>query len=85
MESPEIILTDPMATDAWIKALARHLVSAVNERLRRGLKKRRARLDRDFGDRRSWCATLPTLAVIEVGPDTRQITRDLVMPPESGY
>jgi protocatechuate 3,4-dioxygenase beta subunit len=33
-------------------------VSAVNERLRRGLEKLRARLDRDFGERRSWCAAL---------------------------
>jgi len=32
-----------------------------------------------------WRAALPTLAVIEVGADTREITRDLVMPAESGY
>jgi RNA polymerase sigma-70 factor (ECF subfamily) len=31
---------------------------AVEERLRRGLQKLRARLDREFGDRRSWCAAL---------------------------
>jgi len=37
-------------------------VSAVNERLRRGLEKLRARLDRDFGDRMSWCAALLPLA-----------------------
>jgi RNA polymerase sigma-70 factor (ECF subfamily) len=32
--------------------------AAVKGRLGRGLQKLRARLDRDFGDRRSWCAAL---------------------------
>ena len=32
--------------------------AAVEGRLRRGLQKLRARLDRDFGDRRNWCAAL---------------------------
>jgi RNA polymerase sigma-70 factor (ECF subfamily) len=32
--------------------------AAVEGRLRRGLQKLRARLDREFGDRKSWCAAL---------------------------
>ena len=36
-------------------------VSAVHERLRRGLQKLRARLDRDFGDRRTWSIALMPL------------------------
>jgi len=38
-------------------------VSAVHERLRRGLRKLRARLDRDFGDRDTWCTALLPLTV----------------------
>jgi hypothetical protein len=37
-------------------------VAAVESRLRRGLQQLRARLDREFGDRRSWCAALLPLA-----------------------
>ena len=39
---------------------------AVEGRLRRGIEKLRARLDRDFGDRRSWCAAL--LPLISTAP-----------------
>ncbi len=43
-------------------------VSAVHERLRRGLQKLRARLDRDFGDRKSWCAALvPLIGKVSMG------------------
>jgi len=37
-------------------------VAAVESRLRRGHEKLRARLDHDFGERRSWCAALLPLA-----------------------
>jgi len=38
-------------------------VPAVESRLRRGLQKLRARLDRDFDDRKTWCAALAPLIV----------------------
>ncbi|MBN2490876.1 MAG: sigma-70 family RNA polymerase sigma factor [Planctomycetes bacterium] len=51
--------------------------AAVETRLRRGLEKLRARLDREFGDRASWCAALlpligklPTAAATAAGSAT---------------
>ena len=46
-----------------ISALLGISAKAVEERLRRGLQKLRARLDRDFGDRKTWCTALIPLTV----------------------
>ncbi|MBN2491245.1 MAG: sigma-70 family RNA polymerase sigma factor, partial [Planctomycetes bacterium] len=62
--------------------------AAVETQLKRGLQQLRARLDRDFGDRRSWCAALlpligqvPTEAAAAAGATTTAsiLTGALVM------
>jgi len=45
-------------------------VVAVETRLRRGLQKLRARLDRDFGDRKTWCTALLPLTGLTAGEAT---------------
>ena len=45
-------------------------IAAVEGRLRRGLQKLRARLDRDFGDRMTWCAALLPLTGLTAGEAT---------------
>ena len=59
-------------------------VAAVESRLRRGLQKLRARLDRDFGDRKTWCTALLPLTVSTVSEAaaataTSAITGALIM------
>ena len=59
-------------------------VVAVETRLRRGLQKLRARLDRDFGDRKTWCTallplTVSTAAEAATATATSAITGALVM------
>ena len=59
-------------------------VAAVESRLRRGLQKLRARLDRDFGDRKTWSAallplTIPTAVEAAAATATSAITGALVM------
>jgi RNA polymerase sigma-70 factor (ECF subfamily) len=46
-------------------------VEAVEKRIRRGLEQLRARLDREFGNRKSWCAALlPLVGRVPTGPAT---------------
>ncbi len=59
-------------------------VVAVETRLRRGLQQLRARLDREFGDRKRWCTallplTLPTAAKAAAATATSSLTGALVM------
>jgi len=59
-------------------------VAAVESRLRRGLQQLRARLDRDFGDRKTWCTallplTVPPAAKAAAATATSAITGALVM------
>jgi len=55
-------------------------LAAVETRLRRGIRMLRARLDRDFGDRRTWCAALmPFTAAAAMEATAVTLTGALIM------